>query len=61
MGVYMKNLGCFLTTVVVSLELTQLQIHLNAGDYSLKFHVSKVPKVPYIAAGLITLNLRTFS
>ena len=31
-----------------------VQIHLNASDYSLKFHVSKLPKLPYTIASLST-------
>ena len=38
--VYMKNLECSPTSVVVSLKFIMVQMHLNASDYSLKFHVS---------------------
>ena len=61
MDVYMKNLGCSFTSTVMSLEFTYLQIHFNASGYSLKFHVLELPKLPYIAVGLLTLNLGTLS
>ena len=38
MDVYMKNLECFSTSVVVNLEFIMVQIYLNANDYFLKFH-----------------------
>ena len=43
-----------------ALEFILVQIYLNASDYFLKFHVLELPKLPYIAIGLITLNLRIF-
>ena len=61
MDVYMKNLECFPTSALVNLEFIMLQIHLNANDYSLKFYVSELPKLPYTVASLLTLNLKTFS
>ena len=61
MGVYMKNLGCSPISIVVSSEFIIVQMHLNASDYSLKFCVSRLLKLPFTAAGLLTLNLRTFS
>ena len=53
----MKNLGCTATIVVVNLEFIMVQMYLNASDYSLKFDMLEVPKLPYIAISLITLNL----
>ena len=57
MGVYMKNLGCSSTSAMVNLEFIMVPIHLNASDYSLKFNVLELKKLPYIATSLITLNL----
>ena len=56
----MNNLRHLLEINVVNLELVMMQIYLNANDYSLKFHMSKLPKLPYIAAGFLTLNLTIF-
>ena len=61
MDVNMKNLGCSFTSAMVNLEFIMVQIHLNASDYSLKLHVSKLPKLSYIAASLLNLNLRIFA
>ena len=61
MGVYMKNLGCSPISAVMSLEYIMVQMHLNTCDYSLKFHLSKLPKLSYTAANSFTLNLRIFS
>ena len=61
MGVYMKDLECSSISVVVNLEFIMVQIHLNANDYSLKFHVSKLLKLPYTAVHLLTFHLKTFS
>ena len=36
----------------MNLEFVMLHIHLNANDYSLKFHVPELSKVPCIAIGL---------
>ena len=58
MDVCVLNLGC--SRAVENLEFIMVQIHLNANDYSLKFHVLELPKLPYIVVGLITLNLRIF-
>ena len=38
-----------------------MQIHLNVNDYSLKFHVFELSKLPYTIAGLLTLNLKTLT
>ena len=51
MGVYMKNLGCSPTSVVMSLEYIMAQMYLNACDYSLKFYLSELPKLPHTVAG----------
>ena len=56
-GAYMNNLGWFLKINVVNLEFVMVQIYLNASDYSLKFHV---PKLPYTIASLLTFNLNFF-
>ena len=61
MDVYMENLGCFPTSVVMNLKFIMVQIHLNANDYFPKFHVLELPKLPYTIAGLLTPNQRTFS
>ena len=37
---YMKNLECSSTSVVLSLKFIVVQMHLNASDYFLKFHIS---------------------
>ena len=37
---------------MVNLEFVMVHIHLNGSDYSLRFHMSKLPKLPYIAVGL---------
>ena len=58
--VYMKNLGCSPTCAIWNLEFIMVQMHLNVSDYSLKFHVSELPKLLYTAASLLTLNLRIF-
>ena len=60
MGVYMKNLRCFSTSIVVNIEFIIVQIYSNVSNYFLKFHMSKLPKLPYIVVGLLTLNLRIF-
>ena len=60
MGVHMKNLQCSSIGNVVNLEFIMVKIHLNANDYFIKFHVSKLPKLSYIDVGLLTLNLRIF-
>ena len=39
MDVDMKNLECFPISAMVNLEFKMVLIHLNANDYSLKFHV----------------------
>ena len=51
MDVYMKNLRYSSTSFLVSLEYIMVQIHLIACDYSLKFHLSELPKLPYSIAG----------
>ena len=51
MGVYMKSLGCSPTSAVVSLEYIMVQMHLNAFDYSLKFYLSELPKLPNTTVG----------
>ena len=60
-GVYMKNLGYLPINFVVNLEFIMVQIYLNANDYSLKFHVLELPKLPYTAVGLLSLNLTSYS
>ena len=57
----MNKLGAVIRRDVVNLEFVMLYIHLNANDYSLKFHVSELPKLPCITIGLSTLNLTIFS
>ena len=39
MGVYMKNLGCSPTSVVLNLEFIMVKMHLNASDHFLKLHL----------------------
>ena len=56
----MNNLGKLLGRDVVDLEFIMVQIHLNANDYSLKFHVYELPKLPCIATSLLILNLTVF-
>ena len=45
MGVYMKNLGCFLSNVVMSLEFMMVQMYLNVYDYFLKVPFVKTTKI----------------
>ena len=59
-GAYMNNLRWLLRRNVVNLEFVMVEIHLNASDYFLKFHMLKLSKLPYIDVGLLILNLRIF-
>ena len=54
----MINLEWLLRRDMMNLEFIVVQIHLIVSDYSLKFYVFKLPKLPYIVVGLLTLNLR---
>ena len=47
-GCLQENLGCSLTSVVVSLEFIMVQMHINVSDYSLKFHVSNCQNCPIL-------------
>ena len=53
MGVCMNNLGCFSTNIVMNLEFIMVQIYVNASDYYLKLHVSKLPKLLYTTIDLL--------
>ena len=60
MGVYMKNFGCSSTSAVVSLKFIMVQMHLNASDYSLKFHVSQLPQISLHYYRLINSQSKDF-
>ena len=57
---------CATMNQVVTNVMNMLECYFGGGHYKevrvyfLKFQVSKLPKLPYIAANLITLNLRIF-
>ena len=59
-GCLHEELGMLFHKWCGEFKIITVQMHLNASDYSLKFHVSE-SQLPYTTTSWLTLNLKTFS